>query len=454
MDGCGDGRCARRRGARPPPTRRLPIPSRRMPRRSVRTRRSSTGGFGDGDRRGALGQRFRPRSGPAGRRTTPDDVLTGPASDLPSGDRTVEAWVQADTPGTDVLTYGDFKLEVADRAIVAAGQRFSLGASDDRFLTDGRWHQVVVTYGAGALTAYADGVLLGHAAGVAHDRHERHLPCRARARGRDGRAGRARRLPARARRRHGRRALRRLRQRQPRRGVGAHGHRARSQPGADRVQPAPGRAPDRPAAGGRLRRRGVAGGQAARRADDRCEPGQQHVRRPPRRLRRRARQRARGDDARDGARRRRLRRERAGRGLPRRRRRGDVLFHADQRRRARAVLAPERRRCAGQRPLRARSDRPLRRARGRVRRAGRGSRLGAELRALRVRRHDLGARRDRAAGRRPHARGVGRDRHPRDARDRLRRLQGRRRGARDRRLRSADRAARRRSPPLHRRPLA
>ncbi len=106
----------------------------------------------DGSRQGALANDSDWAAG---------DPLSGPAAGLPTGDRTVEAWVQTGSPGTRVFSYGDFTIAVEDRALVVAGRRFALGAQDDRLITDSHWHQVVVTYGAGMLTAYLDGVALG-----------------------------------------------------------------------------------------------------------------------------------------------------------------------------------------------------------------------------------------------------------------------------------------------------
>ena len=85
------------------------------------------------------------------------------AEGLPTGARTVEAWVRTDVPGARVIEYGDFSVEVEARALVVSGERIELPAGDPRTLTNARWHHVAVTYADGTLTAYLDGAALGSA---------------------------------------------------------------------------------------------------------------------------------------------------------------------------------------------------------------------------------------------------------------------------------------------------
>ncbi|WP_170179170.1 LamG-like jellyroll fold domain-containing protein [Solirubrobacter pauli] len=95
----------------------------------------------------------------------PYELIRAPAaSGLPTGNRTVEAWVRADTAGTGVIHYGDFTVAVEEYAVVVSGHRIPLPAGDARRLTDDRWHHVAVTYADGTLTAYLDGAPLGTAA--------------------------------------------------------------------------------------------------------------------------------------------------------------------------------------------------------------------------------------------------------------------------------------------------
>ena len=93
------------------------------------------------------------------------DLIRAPiATGLPTGDRTLEAWIWSDNAGARVINYGDFSVAVEERAIVVSGTRLSLAPDDDRRLTDARWHQIAVTYASGTLTAYLDGQLLASAA--------------------------------------------------------------------------------------------------------------------------------------------------------------------------------------------------------------------------------------------------------------------------------------------------
>src|SRR3954452_11905240 len=51
--------------------------------------------------------------------------LQAPAG-LPTGDRTIEAWVWADNAGARIVNYGDFDVSVEERAVVVSGVRLSL----------------------------------------------------------------------------------------------------------------------------------------------------------------------------------------------------------------------------------------------------------------------------------------------------------------------------------------
>ncbi len=93
------------------------------------------------------------------------DLIRAPlAAGMPTGDRTVEAWVWSDNPGARLLSYGDFNVTLEERAIVVSGTRIGLADSDTRRITDARWHQIAVTYKDGTVTAYLDGAPLGSAA--------------------------------------------------------------------------------------------------------------------------------------------------------------------------------------------------------------------------------------------------------------------------------------------------
>ena len=92
------------------------------------------------------------------------DLIRAPlAAGLPSGARTVEAWVWSDNVGARLVNYGGFEVTLDERAITAAGKRIALGAGDDRRITDARWHHIAVTYADGRVTAYLDGAALGGA---------------------------------------------------------------------------------------------------------------------------------------------------------------------------------------------------------------------------------------------------------------------------------------------------
>ena len=78
-----------------------------------------------------------------------DLIRARAAAGLPTGDRTVEAWVRADAAGAGLLRYGDFTVELEEYAVVVSGHRIPLPAGDRRRLTDGRWHHVAVTYADG-----------------------------------------------------------------------------------------------------------------------------------------------------------------------------------------------------------------------------------------------------------------------------------------------------------------
>lgn len=89
------------------------------------------------------------------------DLLSGSARGLPTGARTVEAWVRTHAPGARPLRCGGCRVELAERAILAGGHRFALAPGDRRELCDGRWHRVVVTYDGTELRAYLDGTPVG-----------------------------------------------------------------------------------------------------------------------------------------------------------------------------------------------------------------------------------------------------------------------------------------------------
>ena len=88
------------------------------------------------------------------------DLIRAPlATGMPTGDRTLEAWVWSDNAGARVINYGDFDVSVEERAIVVSGTRLPVSRS----LTDARWHQIVVTVAGTTLTAYLDGQQVGSA---------------------------------------------------------------------------------------------------------------------------------------------------------------------------------------------------------------------------------------------------------------------------------------------------
>ena len=63
----------------------------------------------------------------------------------------------SDNAGARPIAYGDFSVEVAERGLIVGGTHLDLPASDNRRLTDSRWHQIAVTYAGGTVTGYLDG---------------------------------------------------------------------------------------------------------------------------------------------------------------------------------------------------------------------------------------------------------------------------------------------------------
>ena len=89
-----------------------------------------------------------------------EDLVRAPlATGLPTGDRTVEAWVMAGAPGGRLISYGGFSVALDDRALLVGDTRLELPAP----ITDGHWHQLDVTVHDGTLTAYLDGAPAGTA---------------------------------------------------------------------------------------------------------------------------------------------------------------------------------------------------------------------------------------------------------------------------------------------------
>src|SRR6478735_1455442 len=76
---------------------------------------------------------------------------------MPTGDRTLEAWIWSDNAGARPIAYGDFSFEVAERGISVGGATLTLTPTDNRRLTDSRWHHIAVTVAGTTLTAYLDG---------------------------------------------------------------------------------------------------------------------------------------------------------------------------------------------------------------------------------------------------------------------------------------------------------
>ena len=76
---------------------------------------------------------------------------------MPTGDRTAEAWIWSDNAGARPIAYGDFSFEVTERGISVGGTALNLPPTDNRRLTDSRWHHVAVTVSGTTLTAYLDG---------------------------------------------------------------------------------------------------------------------------------------------------------------------------------------------------------------------------------------------------------------------------------------------------------
>src|SRR6478735_10133385 len=76
---------------------------------------------------------------------------------MPTGDRTLEAWIWSDNAGARPIAYGDFSFEVTERGISVGGTTLSLPPTDNRRLTDSRWHHIAVTLAGTTLTAYLDG---------------------------------------------------------------------------------------------------------------------------------------------------------------------------------------------------------------------------------------------------------------------------------------------------------
>src|SRR4051812_41717668 len=73
------------------------------------------------------------------------DLIRAPlATGLPTGDRTVEAWVWSNNAGARVINYGDFNVEVNERGLTVGATTLTLPPTDHRRLTDSRWHHIAV----------------------------------------------------------------------------------------------------------------------------------------------------------------------------------------------------------------------------------------------------------------------------------------------------------------------
>ncbi len=96
---------------------------------------------------------------------------TSPATQLPTGARTLEAWIKVQSAyGSWTIAYGNFGAgvafyshggDVAHALTTTAGDFYSPPADP---ILDGTWHQVDLTYDGTTLVAYLDGLFIGSAA--------------------------------------------------------------------------------------------------------------------------------------------------------------------------------------------------------------------------------------------------------------------------------------------------
>ena len=109
--------------------------TRHVRRRRLRPRPPRHYALGDpAHRNGALaGDADGAKTDGRGRYEGSYDLIRAPlAAGLPTGDRTVEAWVWSDNAGARLIAYGDFSVELDTRAIVVGGTALELPPDDDR----------------------------------------------------------------------------------------------------------------------------------------------------------------------------------------------------------------------------------------------------------------------------------------------------------------------------------